>query len=169
MTADPHAQQTPTFQQALNLIIQSQAQEDPNEPGKFIEPGNKEIADKINEMFGEGTITDEYIRKLRKGDIKSPSVKQASRIAKVFKLPLDVFNAEDPATLRKLVSEVQRLVDSRRQTPSEDPEPPTVRVLARTASRLSPDGQKRVVQFAEKMWQLEDMENETRATPTARD
>ncbi|MFJ4880102.1 hypothetical protein ACIP93_33510 [Streptomyces sp. NPDC088745] len=165
MTADAHAQQTPTFRHALNLIIQSQAQENPAKPGEFIEPSNKEIADKINEMFGEGTITDEYIRKLRKGDIQSPSVKQASRIAKVFKLPLDVFNAEDEATLKKLVDEVQRFVDSRRQTPSEEPEPQTVRVLARTARRLSPDGQIRAAKFVQNLAQIEDMENGARATP----
>ncbi|MET8717442.1 hypothetical protein ABZV52_30200 [Streptomyces sp. NPDC004735] len=162
MTSAPRAQhKVPTFQQALNLLIQSQATEVAEGSGTFIEPTNRQIAAAINAKHGEGSITEEYIRKLRKGDIKSPSVMQASRIADVFQLPLDVFNATSSDTLTKVVDEVQRFVDSRRQMLSDEQEPPTVRALARTTRRLSPDGQARVVQYARRLQELEAMENET--------
>ncbi|MFD7501549.1 hypothetical protein [Streptomyces sp. NPDC059850] len=161
MTADPHAQ-VPTFRDVLNLLLQAQAKEDPKRPGTFVELTNQEIADAINAKYGVSTITGEYVRKLRKGDIKSPSIQMASVLAGFFQLPLDVFNATGSETSKKVVEEVQRFVDGRRRTLSEEPEPPTVRALARTTRRLSPDGQARVVRYAQQLEQLEAMENETR-------
>ncbi|MEU5748272.1 hypothetical protein ABZ804_22370 [Streptomyces sp. NPDC047726] len=165
MTVDPHAQpKGPAFCEALNLLIQSQAHEDPHRPGKFIEPTNRQIADAINAKYGEGSITDEYIRKLRKGDIKNPGLDYASLIAGVFDLPLDVFNTANAANLRKVVSEVQHFLDTRRQKLGEEQEslPSPVRVLARTTRRLSPAGQDRVLRFANQLKELEAMESETR-------
>lgn len=165
VTADPHAQpKVPSFREALNLLIQSQAHEDPHTPGKFVEPTNRQIADAINAKYGEGSITDEYIRKLRKGDIKSPGLDYASLIAGVFELPLDVFNTAKSANLRKVIEEVQRFLEQRRQKLSEEQEPLSqpVRVLARTTRRLSPAGQDRVLRFAAQVEELEAMESETR-------
>ncbi|MFF8696291.1 hypothetical protein ACF08W_29170 [Streptomyces sp. NPDC015144] len=168
VTADPHAQdpaaqnaQVRTFQDVLGLLLKAQAKEDPTRPGVFIEPTNTEIADAINSRFGAGTITNEHIRRLRNGTVKNPGLEVASILADFFDLPLDVFKATGSETSRRVVEEVQRFVDSRRRTTSEDPEPPTVAVLARTTRRLSPAGQARVVRYAERVAQLEAMESET--------
>jgi hypothetical protein len=171
VTADPHAQDpanpTPgkahTFQETLNLLLEAQATEDPNKPGTFIQPKNTQIADAINAKYGPGTITDEYVRRLRNGTVKSPSVQMASVLAGFFQLPLDVFNATGSDTSRSVMAEVQRFVDSRRQTLRDEPEPPAVAVLARTARRLSPAGQRRAAQFVQQLEQVEAMENETLA------
>lgn len=160
MTEEPHAQpQPPSFRDVLNLLLESQARENPDKPGEFIIPTNQEIADAINSKYGTGAITGETIRKLRRGDIKSPSFQIASLIAGSFGLPVDVFNGGSE-TSQKVVKEVQRFLDSKRRTLSADPDPQTVAVLARTTRRLSPDGQERVVRFAQRLEQLEAMENE---------
>ncbi|MET9776106.1 hypothetical protein ABZ023_17930 [Streptomyces sp. NPDC006367] len=161
MTADPHAQASRTFADCLNLLFEASAKEDPTKPGTFVEYTNAEIADAINKKFGAGTITGEYIRRLRKGDIKSPSVQYASVLADVFQVPLDTFNAVSE-TAEKVMTEAQRFVDSRRQMFSSEPEP-TVAVLARTARRLSPDGQARAARFVQQLQQIEELENQTRA------
>ncbi|SEE83540.1 hypothetical protein SAMN05216483_6713 [Streptomyces sp. 2131.1] len=166
MTADPHAQdaasaQVHTFQDVLGLLLKAQAKEDPTRPGEFIEPTNTEIADAINKKFGAGTITNEHIRRLRNGTVKNPGIEVASILADFFGLPLDVFKATGSETSRKVVEEVQRFLDARRPTQSEDPEPPEIRVLARTTRRLSPAGQARVARYAEQLAQLEAMESET--------
>jgi hypothetical protein len=158
VTAEPHAQ-TPTFSSVLNLLLSAQATEDPDKPGTFVEPTNPQVADAINAKYGPGTISSENIRKLRKGEIKSPSVQIASLLADFFGLPLDVFNATGSETSKKVVEEVQRFVASRRRTLSE--EPPAVAVLARTTRRLSPAAQARVVQYAQRLEEIEDMERET--------
>ncbi|MFF2522174.1 hypothetical protein [Streptomyces liangshanensis] len=162
MTADSPDQSppsVPSFSDVLNLLLRAQARAHPNRPGEFIEPTNTEIADAINAKHGTGTITNEHIRRLRNGQVKSPSVQMASVLAGFFQLPLDVFNATGSETSRKVMEEVQRFVDARRQ--SESSEPPTVAVLARTTRRLSPRGQARVVQYAQRLRELEAMENET--------
>lgn len=159
------AQSPRTFSEVLNLLLESQAREDPKHPGMFIAPTNAEVAEAINAKFGAGSITGEYVRRLRKGDIKSPSVQVASLLAAFFRLPLDVFNATGSETSQKVMEEVQRLTAYRRRT-LED-EPPTVAVLARTTRRLSPAGQKRVVQYAQQLEMIEDMERgaDQRSTP----
>ncbi|MFI7415255.1 hypothetical protein ACIBU0_42145 [Streptomyces sp. NPDC049627] len=172
MTADPHAQepaepkaQVRTFQEVLRLLLKAQAKEDPHKPGEFIEPTNTEVADAINARFGAGTITNEHIRRLRNGTVKNPGLEVASILADFFGLPLDVFKATGSETSQKVVEEVQRFLESRRPTQSEEPEPPTVRVLARTTRRLSPAGQARVARYAEQLAQLEAMESETGSFP----
>ncbi|MFB8120611.1 hypothetical protein ACFC51_32695 [Streptomyces sp. NPDC055962] len=163
MTADPHARpKVPSFHEALNLIIKSQAREDPEDPDQFIEPTNREIADAINAKYGEGSITEEYLRKLRKGRIKSPGLDKVSRIAGVFELPLDAFNT---GKLEKVVDEVQRFLDEKRQKLSDEQEPlpPPVRVLARTVRKLTPAGVARVQRFATRIEETEAMEAETGA------
>ncbi|MBK3645048.1 hypothetical protein [Streptomyces sp. MBT33] len=160
MTAEPPTQpQPPSFRDVLNLLVESQARENPDKPGEVILPTNQEIANAINAKHGAGAISDETIRKLRKGDIKSPSFQIASLIADSFGLPVDVFNGGSE-TAQKVVKEVQRFLESKRRTLSVEPEPQTVAVLARTTRRLSPGGQERVVQFAQRLEQLEAMENE---------
>lgn len=160
MTAEPHAQpQPPSFRDVLNLLLESQARENPDKPGEFILPTNHEIADAINSKYGTAAISDETIRKLRKGDIKNPSLQIASLIAGSFNLPVDVFNGGSE-TSQKVVGEVQRFLESKRRTLSAEPEPQTVAVLARTTRRLSPVGQERVVRFAQQLEQIEAMENE---------
>ncbi|MEV8344513.1 hypothetical protein [Streptomyces niveus] len=163
VTADPHAQdQVPTFSDVLNLLLRAQAKPHPTRPDEFVEPLNTEIADAINAKYGPGTITNEHIRRLRNGAVKSPSVAMASVLAGFFQLPLDVFNARGSETSRKVMVEVQRFVDSRRRTLSEEPEPsPAVAVLARTTRRLSAAGQARVVRYAKQVAELEAMESET--------
>jgi hypothetical protein len=145
-----------SFSEVLNLLLESQAREDPKNPGTFVPPTNTEVAEAINGKFGPGSITGEYVRRLRKGDIKSPSVQAASLLAAFFGLPLDVFNATGSETSKKVMEEVQRLTAYRRRT--LDDEAPTVAVLARAARRLSPAGQKRVVQYAQRLEEIEDME-----------
>ncbi|WP_181803213.1 hypothetical protein [Streptomyces shenzhenensis] len=160
MTAEPPAQpQPPSFRDVLNLLVESQARENPDKPGEVILPTNQEIANAINSKHGAGAISDETIRKLRKGDIKSPSFQIASLIADSFNLPVDVFNGGSE-TAQKVVKEVQRFLESKRRTLSAEPEPQTVAVLARTTRRLSPGGQERVVRFAQQLEQIEAMENE---------
>ncbi|MFK0159089.1 hypothetical protein ACIQVK_44345 [Streptomyces sp. NPDC090493] len=170
VTADPHAQdaagpQVPTFQDVLGLLLKAQAKENPNKPGEFIEPTNTEVAEAINTRFGPGTITNEHIRRLRNGTVKNPGIEIASILADFFDLPLDVFKATGSETSRKVVEEVQRFLGARRPTLSEEPEPPAVRVLARTTRRLSPAGQARVARYAEQVAQLEAMESETGTFP----
>jgi hypothetical protein len=164
VTPDTHAPAPRTFADCLNLLFEASAREDPHKPGEFVEYTNADIADAINRQHGSGTITAEYIRKLRKSEIKSPSVQYASVLAGVFQVPLDTFNAIGSDVAVKVMEEAQRFVDSRRRLLRvEEAEPPTVAVLARTARRLSPAGQRRAAQYVQQLEQLEQMENETRA------
>ncbi|MFK0279449.1 hypothetical protein ACIQVL_03110 [Streptomyces sp. NPDC090499] len=161
MTPEPAAQ-APSFAEVLNLLLKAQAKEDPDRPGTFVEPTNTEIANAINSKYGSGAISSETIRKLRKGEVKSPSVQIASLIAGVFDLPLDVFNATGSETSKKVVEEVQRFLDSKRRTLSEEPrEPQTVAVLARAVRRLSPARQALVLEYAQRHEAIEDMEQAT--------
>lgn len=160
-TPDTHAPAPRTFADCLNLLFEASAKEDPTRPGTFIEYTNAEIADAINRQHGPGTITAEYIRKLRKSDIKSPSVQYASVLAAVFQVPLDTFNAIGSEVAVKVMEEAQRFVDSRRRMLRvEESEPPTVAVLARAARRLSPAGQRRAAQYVKQLEQLEKMESD---------
>ncbi|MER6109271.1 hypothetical protein [Streptomyces hirsutus] len=168
MTADPHAPAARTFADCLNLLFQASAKEDPAKLGTFVEYTNAEIAEAINKKHGPGTITSEYIRRLRHGTIKSPSVRYASVLADVFQVPLDTFNAMGGEVAQKVMAEAQRFVDSRRQMLHvEEHEPPTVAVLARAARRLSPAGQERAAQYVQQLQQIEDLEKDarTRVTP----
>ncbi|MGW2550017.1 hypothetical protein [Streptomyces sp. NPDC001635] len=161
MTPDTHAPAPRTFADCLNLLFQASAREDPSKPGEFVEYTNAEIAEAINKQHGPGTITAEYIRKLRKGDIKSPSVAYASVLASVFQVPLDTFNAIGSEVSEKVMEEAQRFVDrKRRMLSDQESEPPTVAVLARAARRLSPAGQARAAQYVQQLEQLEAMEQD---------
>ncbi|MFF9901345.1 hypothetical protein [Streptomyces longispororuber] len=171
MTEDLHApDQVPTFSDVLNLLLNAQAKPHPTKPGEYIAPSNTEIADAINAKYGPRTITSEHVRKLRTGQVKSPSIEMASFFAGFFQLPLDVFNARSSETSQKVVEEVQRFLDARRHKLSEETNSAAVAVLARTARRLSPAGQARVAQFARQVEKLEAMEEEPgprAAPPTA--
>ncbi|MEU5978467.1 hypothetical protein [Streptomyces sp. NPDC047315] len=156
MTAAP--QLPPAFAACLNLLFEASAKENPAAPGTFVEYTNAQVAEAINDKHGPNTITSEYIRRLRKGDIQSPSVRYASVLADFFQVPLDTFNAIGSETAAKVMAEAQRFVDTRRRT-SEEPEPPNVAVLARAARRLSPAGQRRAARFVEQLEELEAMEN----------
>ncbi|MCD9903214.1 hypothetical protein LUR56_31175 [Streptomyces sp. MT29] len=173
MTTDRHAPAPPprSFADALNLLVEASARQDPDNPGKFVEYTNQEIADEINRVHGpESSISAEYIRKLRKGAIKSPSVANASLLAHFFQVPLDTFSAVGGENAEKVMAEAQRFVDARRQSlrsDDQEPVPQTVAVMARAARRLSPAGQARAAQYVERLEQLEAMEDETRADPTS--
>ncbi|WP_371604995.1 hypothetical protein OG345_42010 (plasmid) [Streptomyces sp. NBC_01220] len=164
MNEDPHPPAR-TFADCLNLLFEASATEDPQKPGQFNEYTNAQVAEVVNDRHGAGTITGEYIRRLRKGDIKSPSVQNASVLAQFFQVPLDTFNAIGSEVAEKVITEAQRFVDSRRRLMrnEQDPEQATVAVLARAARRLSPAGQSRAAEYIQKLEQLEQMENDTQA------
>ncbi|MFG2408715.1 hypothetical protein ACGFR8_31110 [Streptomyces brevispora] len=170
MTEVPHPP-TRGFADCLNLLFEASATETAGKPGQFTEYTNAQVAEEINRRHGTGTITGEYIRRLRKGDIKSPSVQYASVLADFFQVPLDTFNAIGSETAEKVINEAQRFVDSRRRLMRNEQgeEPPTVSVLARAARRLSPAGQTRAAQYIQKLEQLEQMESNAQAPGTQPD
>ncbi|MFI1532155.1 hypothetical protein [Streptomyces griseus] len=162
MTTDPHAQvPARSFTDVLNLLIQASATEDPDNPGVFVEYTNQQIAGEINRVHGPKTITAEYIRRLRKGDIKSPSVNVASLLARFFQVPLDTFDAIGGEKAERVMAEAQRFVDARRQTPK------AVAVMARAARRLSPAGQEKAARYVARLEELEAMEGETGVPPSS--
>ncbi|WP_406730664.1 hypothetical protein [Streptomyces sp. NBC_01794] len=141
--------------------------ENPDRPGTYTEYTPTQVAHEINKKFGAGSITDEYIRKLRRGDIKSPSVLMASYLAWFFKMPLDVFAAvtddepSEPSEIaNKVWAELQRIA-AVKSPQHRDPEPnETIRVLARSAGRLSQEGLKRAAKYVQQLEQLEQMEDQ---------
>ncbi|QEU90498.1 hypothetical protein CP970_05845 [Streptomyces kanamyceticus] len=88
-----------------------------------------------------------------------------SVLADFFGVPLDVFNLTSTAantTAGGVIAELERFLDERRQR--QEPEGnETLAVLARSASRLSPQGQARVVQYADRLGEVEQMEHEAGA------
>lgn len=164
VTTDSDAQASPrSFTDVLNLLIQASASEDPNNRGEFIEYTNQQIAGEINRVHGPKTITAEYIRRLRKGDIKSPSVTVASLLARFFQVPLDTFDAIGGEKAERVMAEAQRFVDARRQTlraNEQDSEPQAVAVMARAARRLSPAGQEKAARYVARLEEIEAMELE---------
>ncbi|MFJ2225649.1 hypothetical protein ACIOFY_37105 [Streptomyces anulatus] len=171
MTTDPHAPVSPrAFTDVLNLLVQASAKEDPDNPGEFIEYTNQQIAGEINRVHGPKTITAEYIRRLRKGDIKSPSVNVASLLARFFQVPLDTFDAIGGEQAERVMAEAQRFVDSRRQTlraSEQDSEPQAVAIMARAARRLSPARQEQAARYVARLEELEAMEGETLVPPSS--
>lgn len=151
----------PSFAEVLNLLFEASARKDPDRPGHFVEYTNKEIADEINRRHGDGTITTEYIRKLRQPNGPKPTLPYASVLADVFQVDLDVFNALGSDASNKLVTEAQRRVRSRRQTQHADGQDSAeVAVLARTARRLSPASMAKAVKYVRTLSALQDMEAE---------
>lgn len=162
----PHAP-AQSFKDRLNLLFAASARENPGKPGTYTEYTPAQVAEEINKKFGPGSISDEYVRKLRRGDIKSPSVLMASYLAWFFKMPLDVFQTatddepNEPSEIaNKVMAELQRIAaDKSRQ--HQDPEPnETIRVLARSAGRLSQEGLKRAAKYVQQLEQLEQMEDQ---------
>ncbi|MEV0487324.1 hypothetical protein AB0I69_42830 [Streptomyces sp. NPDC050508] len=155
----------PSFAEVLNLLFEASARADPDRPGKFIEYTNKEIADEINRRHGDGTITTEYIRKLRQPNGPKPTLPYASVLADVFQVDLDVFNALGGDASNKLVREAQRRVRSRRRTRhADDQDSEEVAVLARTARRLAPAAMAKAVRYVRTLSELQDMEDENEST-----
>ncbi|PAZ12326.1 hypothetical protein CLM62_30680 [Streptomyces sp. SA15] len=161
-----------SFKDRLNLLFKASAVENPDRPGTFTEYTPAQVADEINKKFGAGSITDEYIRKLRRGDIKSPSILMASYLAWFFKMPLDVFDAvtddqpgEPSEIASKVMAELQRIA-AVKSPQHQDAEPnETVQVLARSASRLSPQGLRRAAAYVQNLAQVEQMEGELQDVP----
>ncbi|GAA2880814.1 hypothetical protein [Streptomyces mexicanus] len=155
----------PTFAARLNLLFEASAPEDPQRPGRYVEYTNQQVADEINRRHGAGTITAEYIRRLRREGGPNPTAPYMSVLADFFGVPLDVFNlATGPAnrTASAVIAELERfLAERRRRTEPEGNE--TIAVLARSASRLSPQGQARVMQYVRRLEEVEQMENEAGA------
>ncbi|MGA5453860.1 hypothetical protein ACPCVO_45325 [Streptomyces umbrinus] len=157
------------FKDRLNLLFTASAVKNPDESGTFTEYTPTQVAHEINQKFGAGTITDEYIRKLRRGDIKNPSVTMASYLVWFFDVPLDVFAAviddeprEPSENAKKTWAEVQRAA-AKKSPQHEGPEPnESVQVLARSASLLSPQGLRRAAAYVQNLAQVEQMEGELR-------
>ncbi len=158
----PHAQGTGSFAERLNLLFEACAPEDPDKPGHYVEYTNQQVADEINRRHGDGTISAEYIRRLRKPGGPSPTEKYLSPIADFFQVPLDAFKITgNPSQIaQKVMEEAQRFVDSKRRQQQEEQEAPDVAVLARAARRLSPANQARAAQYVSKLEQLEQLEHE---------
>ncbi|MCX5182567.1 hypothetical protein [Streptomyces sp. NBC_00268] len=156
-----------SFTERLNLLFKASAVENPDRPRTYTEYTPAQVAHEINKKFGAGSITDEYIRKLRRGDIKSPSVLMASYLAWFFKMPLDVFaavtddEASEPSEIaNKVWAELQRIATVK-SPQHEDPEPnETIRGLARSAGRLSQEGLQRAARYVQQLEQLEQMEDQ---------
>ncbi|AJC54462.1 hypothetical protein GZL_01866 [Streptomyces sp. 769] len=103
---------------------------------------NQQVADEINRRNEEGSITAEYIRRLRREDGPTPSIEKASYLADFFKVPLDYFRlpsdaAESSAVVQSVLKELNRFLVERRKS-DENEENETLRVLARSARGLSP-------------------------------
>lgn len=158
----PHAQGPGTFAERLNLLFAACAPEDPERPGHYREFRPQQVADEINRRHGDGTISAEYIRRLRKEDGPSPTEKYMSVLADFFEVPLDAFKTtgEPSEVARKVMEEAERFIASRRRQEQEESEAPDVAVLARAARRLSPANQARAAQYVSKLEQLEQMEHE---------
>lgn len=158
----------PTFAARLNLLFEASAPEDPECPGRYVEYTNQQVADEINRRHGAGTITAEYIRRLRKEGGPQPTAPYMSVLADFFGVPLDVFNLTSGGanrTAAAVIAELERFLNERR--PRQGPgETEALAVLARSASRLSPQGQARVVQYAHKLQEVEQMEHEAGAQET---
>ncbi|MGA4842153.1 hypothetical protein [Streptomyces sp. G45] len=164
MTPVPNPSGRPTFAGRLNLLFEAAARPDPKHPGEYVEYTNQEVADEINRRHGEGTITAEYIRRLRREGGPNPTAPYMSVLADFFDMPLDVFNltsTEANKTASAVVAELERLLNERRQR-QEQAGNETLAVLARSASRLSPQGQARVAQFASKLEEVEEMERQSK-------
>ncbi|MFD0416829.1 hypothetical protein [Streptomyces sp. NPDC127108] len=158
MTPAPTSPGRPTFAGRLNLLFEAAAQPNPDHPGEYVEYTNQQVADEINRRHGVGTITAEYIRRLRREGGPNPTVSYMSVLADFFDMPLDVFNltsTEANTKASRVVAELERLLSGRRQVGNE-----TLAGLARSASRLSPQGQARVAQFASKLEEVEQMERQ---------
>ncbi|MFJ4988705.1 hypothetical protein ACIP9H_33510 [Streptomyces sp. NPDC088732] len=165
MSAEPA--KAATFAARLNLLFEASAPEDADQPGRIVEYTNKQVADEINRRHGEGTITAEYIRRLRKEGGPNPTEPYMAVLADFFKVPLDAFkiSGEPSEIAAKVMNEAQRFVDSRRRQQQEDREPnETLAVLARSARRLSPRGQERAARYVNQLEQLERMESDAGAS-----
>ena len=152
-----------SFTERLNLLFKASAVENPDRPRTYTEYTPTQVAHEINTKFGAGSITDEYIRKLRRGDIKSPSVLMASYLAWFFKMPLDVFAAvtddepSEPSEIaNKVLAELQRIAAVK----SPDHQDESIQVLARSAGRLSLEGRQRAAKYVQHLEQLEQMEDQ---------
>lgn len=147
-----------TFAARLNLLFEASAFEDPKCAGRYVEYTNQQVAETINRRHGDGTITAEYIRRLRKEGGPNPTAPYLSVLAQFFQVSLDVFDLTSTAenkTASGLVAELKQLLEERRQQGNE-----ALTVLARSARRLSPQGQARLVQYVQKLEEVEQMENE---------
>ncbi|NUL25963.1 hypothetical protein [Streptomyces lunaelactis] len=158
----PHAQGKSSFAARLNLLFEACAPEDPNSPGRYVEYTNQQVADEINRRHGAGTITGEYIRRLRKEGGPSPTERYLSVLADFFQVPLDAFKITgNPSEIAdKVMVEAQRFVDAKRRQQQVEQEAPDVAVLARAARRLSPAGQARAARYVSQLEKLEKLENE---------
>lgn len=157
----PHAQGK-SFAARLNLLFEACAPQHPTRPGHYVEYTNQQVADEINRRHGKGTITGEYIRRLRKEGGPSPTERYLSVLADFFQVPLDAFKITgDPSEIaEKVMAEAQRFVESKRRQEQEEQETPDVAVLARAARRLSPAGQARAARYVSQLEQLEQLEHE---------
>ncbi|MFE0177965.1 hypothetical protein ACFWZ2_37215 [Streptomyces sp. NPDC059002] len=161
MTPVPNPGQQ-TFAARLNLLFEASAPEDAETPGRYVEYTNQQVADEINRRHGAGTITAEYIRRLRKEGGPQPTAPYMSVLADFFGVPLDVFNLTSTAastTANEVIAELEHFLDQRLQRQERDGNE-TLAVLARSASRLSPQGQARVVKYAQSLQQVEELEHE---------
>ncbi|MFZ3557116.1 hypothetical protein [Streptomyces sp. BH055] len=157
-----HTQGPGSFAERLNLLFEACAPEDPDRPGKYVEYSNQQVAAEINRRHGNGTITGEYIRRLRKPGGPSPTEPYMAVLADFFQVPLDAFKITgDPSEIaNKIMAEAQRFVEARRQTQQEEQEAPQVAVLARAVRRLSPKNQAKAAQYVSRLEELEQMERD---------
>ncbi|NGO66994.1 hypothetical protein [Streptomyces boncukensis] len=157
----PHAHEH-SFARRLNLLFEACAPEDPDNPGQYVEYTNQQVADEINRRHGRGTITGEYIRRMRKDGGPNPTERYMAVLADFFQVPLDAFKLTGtPSEIAdKVMAEAQRFVEMKRRQREEERETPDIAVLARAARRLSPEGQARVARYVSKLQQIEQLENE---------
>ncbi|MGI5337759.1 hypothetical protein ACQEVS_10320 [Streptomyces sp. CA-181903] len=156
----PHAQRTGSFAERLNLLFEACAPEDPEKPGHYVEYTNQQVAAEINRRHGDGTISAEYIRRLRKPGGPSPTERYLSVLADFFQVPLDAFKISGaPSQIaEKVMAEAQRFVEAKRRQQQAQEEAPEIAVLARAARRLSPAGQARAARYVSQLEQLEQLE-----------
>ncbi|MET8696836.1 hypothetical protein ABZV65_30350 [Streptomyces bauhiniae] len=172
-----------TFADRLNLLFAASAPESPPGSGVYVEYTNPQVAAEINRVFGDGTITGEYIRRLRKGESKSPSFSYVEYIAAAFErffgFPVDLglfkANLSNAATrtlaqaqkvaaakkgqgvgFEQALAAMQRSAAPARHTVDESQEPPVARVLARSTRRLNPANVQRLAEMADRLQAAQD-------------
>ncbi|GEB50432.1 hypothetical protein [Streptomyces cacaoi] len=157
----PHASRS--FAERLNLLFEACAPEDPANPGNYVEYTNQQVADEICRRHGEGTISAEYIRRMRKEGGPNPTERYLSVLADFFQVPLDAFKITGTPSevAEKVMDEAQRFVELKRRQQRAQEEAPDIAVLARAARRLSPAGQARAARYVSHLEQLEQLESET--------